>query len=698
MNAPTSANKRRLVIMLVIMAGLFLVLAIALFKVQVIDAKKLQEKAVLQWTRDTSLSALRGNIYDSTGAILAESGTAYKVLLRPQEIVSGERIRIATELSNVLELDYDVVLKKIENTKISELVLKRQIDRETADKINSLKLGNGVATAIDSKRFYPYGNLMAQVLGFTTTDGVGQAGLELKYNKFLSGEDGRLITEQDRKGQSLPYGVSEYIDPIDGADIVLTTNGVIESYLEKALKEALELNKAKSAQGIIMDVKTGALIAVSTQPDFDLNNPPRDNLALLSELSKNKIVTDAYEPGSTFKITTLAAAIDSGAANESYTCFCPGYKIVNGQRIKCWKAGGHGSQTLMQCAENSCNSAFMDLALRMGVDKFYDYIYKFGFGSTSGSGLLGEAGGIVTNKKYIRDTDLARIGFGQSIAVTPLQLITAASAAINGGELMQPYIMDRIISAAGDTISQTEPTVVRRVISESASNLTRGILTSVVENGSGKNAKIPGFLVGGKTGTAQKYEDGKVSSGKLIASFIGFAPAEDPRYICLILVDEPQVGVIFGSTVAAPFVKNVLEETLLYYGYKRSTDNETVVIPDLSGLTTAEAEIKLKELGLTAVFQDSDKVTAQLPASGSVAVKGSAVLLYTNSTGEDEKFEYVEVPNLVGLTRLQAFDALDEIGLVLVIDGEYKGGEIISQSILKGERVEEGTRITVKFK
>ncbi|MEG1772445.1 MAG: penicillin-binding transpeptidase domain-containing protein [Clostridia bacterium] len=684
--------------MLVIMAGLFLVLAIALFKVQVIDAKKLQEKAVLQWTRDTSLSALRGNIYDSTGAILAESGTAYKVLLRPQEIVSGERIRIATELSNVLELDYDVVLKKIENTKISELVLKRQIDRETADKINSLKLGNGVATAIDSKRFYPYGNLMAQVLGFTTTDGVGQAGLELKYNKFLSGEDGRLITEQDRKGQSLPYGVSEYIDPIDGADIVLTTNGVIESYLEKALKEALELNKAKSAQGIIMDVKTGALIAVSTQPDFDLNNPPRDNLALLSELSKNKIVTDAYEPGSTFKITTLAAAIDSGAANESYTCFCPGYKIVNGQRIKCWKAGGHGSQTLMQCAENSCNSAFMDLALRMGVDKFYDYIYKFGFGSTSGSGLLGEAGGIVTNKKYIRDTDLARIGFGQSIAVTPLQLITAASAAINGGELMQPYIMDRIISAAGDTISQTEPTVVRRVISESASNLTRGILTSVVENGSGKNAKIPGFLVGGKTGTAQKYEDGKVSSGKLIASFIGFAPAEDPRYICLILVDEPQVGVIFGSTVAAPFVKNVLEETLLYYGYKRSTDNETVVIPDLSGLTTAEAEIKLKELGLTAVFQDSDKVTAQLPASGSVAVKGSAVLLYTNSTGEDEKFEYVEVPNLVGLTRLQAFDALDEIGLVLVIDGEYKGGEIISQSILKGERVEEGTRITVKFK
>ncbi|MEG1560015.1 MAG: penicillin-binding transpeptidase domain-containing protein [Clostridia bacterium] len=698
MNAPTSANKRRLVIMLVIMAGLFLVLAIALFKVQVIDAKKLQEKAVLQWTRDTSLSALRGNIYDSTGAILAESGTAYKVLLRPQEIVSGERIRIATELSNVLELDYDVVLKKIENTKISELVLKRQIDRETADKINSLKLGNGVATAVDSKRFYPYGNLMAQVLGFTTTDGVGQAGLELKYNKFLSGEDGRLITEQDRKGQSLPYGVSEYIDPIDGADIVLTTNGVIESYLEKALKEALELNKAKSAQGIIMDVKTGALIAVSTQPDFDLNNPPRDNLALLSELSKNKIVTDAYEPGSTFKITTLAAAIDSGAANESYTCFCPGYKIVNGQRIKCWKAGGHGSQTLMQCAENSCNSAFMDLALRMGVDKFYDYIYKFGFGSTSGSGLLGEAGGIVTNKKYIRDTDLARIGFGQSIAVTPLQLITAASAAINGGELMQPYIMDRIISAAGDTISQTEPTVVRRVISESASNLTRGILTSVVENGSGKNAKIPGFLVGGKTGTAQKYEDGKVSSGKLIASFIGFAPAEDPRYICLILVDEPQVGVIFGSTVAAPFVKNVLEETLLYYGYKRSTDNETVVIPDLSGLTTAEAEIKLKELGLTAVFQDSDKVTAQLPASGSVAVKGSAVLLYTNSTGEDEKFEYVEVPNLVGLTRLQAFDALDEIGLVLVIDGEYKGGEIISQSILKGERVEEGTRITVKFK
>jgi len=701
MKAPGVSGKRRLFYMLAIIAAIFVALMVRLFYIQVIQGPELQEKALSQWTRDTALSAERGRILDSDGAVLAQSGTAYKILVWPQVIKQTEQLnreRIATELADLLGMQKDYVLERITTDK-QEIVLKRQVERSVVDQLTALKLGNGVGVAIDTKRYYPAGSLFSQLIGFTTVDGVGQEGLERTYNKYLAGENGRMITETDRKGNPLAYGSEEFIAPVDGYDLVLTTDSVVQSFLTKALEEALAVNQAKTAQGIVMNCKTAEIVAIATMPDYDPNSPPRDDLELLRELVKNRVVSDSYEPGSTFKIVTLAAAIDSGAVDDTYSITCNGYHMVNGERIKCWRTRGHGTQTLTQVAENSCNPAFMDMALKMGRETFYDYIYAFGFGSTTGSGLTGESGGIVTHEKYIRENNLARIGFGQNIAVTPIQLATAVCAAVNGGNLMQPYIVSEVLSQTGETILKNEPTVVRRVISEETSEKVRTILESVVENGSGKNARIAGYRVGGKTGTAQKYDESGASSSKLIASFIGFAPADDPEYVVLILVDEPQVGTIFGSTVAAPFVKDVLEETLRHYGFLPETTAELVTVPDVVGRLTSEANDILRDAGLDAVYQADDAVLQQIPRAGEKVQKDTDILLYTALTAADTQtvIEKVKVPDLTGLTRLQAYDKLAEAGLNLLIDPPDQTGTVILQKPPAGTEVDIGTEVRADF-
>lgn len=705
------SGKKRLAITLVGVAVIFFLLILRLAWFMLIRGSELRELASNQQTQDTSLTASRGAISDASGVVLAQSGTAYKVLLNPylmsQEEYADDRQRIALELSEILEMDYDYVLQQVMKTNSAgeyyrEVILKRQVERDVIDEINGRQLGAGVYTAIDSKRYYPNGSLFSQLLGFTTIDGVGQSGLEQKLDKYLAGEDGRMITETDRAGQALAYGAQEIIQPINGYDVVLTTDSAIQSFLEKALKEALEVNQAETAQGIIMKCKTGEIVAISTQPDYDPNDPPRDDMSLLNSLSRNRVVADSYEPGSTFKIITLAAALDSGTVNESTSYHCDGSYVVNEERIKCWKDGGHGSETLIEAVQNSCNPAFMQMALAMEVETFYDYIYGFGFGSTTGSGISGESGGIVTHQKYINDNTLARIGFGQSIAVTPIQLATAVCAAVNGGALMQPYVVDRIVSESGEVILQNQPTTVRQVISEETSAKVRTILESVVTEGSGKNGAIPGYRVGGKTGTAQKYEDGKIAEGKLIASFIGFAPADDPEYLCLILVDEPKVGTIFGSTVAAPFVKQVLEETLRHAGFLPTEQAETVSVPDLTGMTIQDAKAALEANGLEAVYQDdeADTVTAQVAAPNEIVQKGSEVLLYTANTGEiitEAEIEQVTVPNVLGRTRLGVKDMLDEAGLEIRIDPPDQTGIAFRQVPEAGTKVEAGTEVLVEF-
>lgn len=706
MDAPGVSNKKRLKIALWFMMVLLLLLIARLVKVMVIDSEELENRAASQQTRNTTLSATRGKILDSTGVVLARNATAYKVVIWPSSIKDDEKERVAKELSSLLGMDYAKVLEKV-NANKQEIVLARQVERETVDKIESMKLGIGVGTAIDTKRYYSSGSLFSQLLGFTNIDGEGQAGLEQKYEKYLAGKNGRMVTETDGKQNPLPYGVQEIIEANDGCDLILTTDAVMQSALEKACKEALEVNKAASVQGVIMDCTTGEIKAMTTQPDFDPNSPPRNDMALLNSLMRNRVVTDSYEPGSTFKLITLSAALDSHTVNTGTGFYCDGGCTVNGERIKCWRSGGHGSQTLYKAVQNSCNPSFVKMALSMGTETFYDYIYSFGFGSSTGSGITGESAGIVTHQKYITENTLARIGFGHSIAVTPLQLVTAVSAAVNGGKLMQPYVVDSIVAPDGTVVLKNEPKVVRRVISEETSALVRDIGESVVSEGSGKNAAIPGYRIGGKTGTAQKYgADGKIAQGKLIASFIGFAPADEPKYVCLILVDEPQVGTIFGSTVAAPFVKQVMEEVLRYAGYLPEQASTSVTVPAVTDITVAEAKRELEKIGLTATYQDDENeiVTAQVPIEGKSVQAGSGVLLYTAMTsapsedilGEQED-EMVIVPDVFDKTKLEANDALKAKGLIIKIDPPDQSGKAIRQSPAAGETVPKGTEVLVEF-
>lgn len=706
MDAPGVSNKKRLKIALWFMMVLLLLLIARLVKVMVIDSEELENRAASQQTRNTTLSATRGKILDSTGVVLARNATAYKVVIWPSSIKDDEKERVAKELSSLLDMDYANVLEKV-NANKQEIVLARQVERETVDKIESMKLGIGVGTAIDTKRYYSSGSLFSQLLGFTNIDGEGQAGLEQKYEKYLAGKNGRMVTETDGKQNPLPYGVQEIIEANDGCDLILTTDAVMQSALEKACKEALEVNKAASVQGVIMDCTTGEIKAMTTQPDFDPNSPPRNDMALLNSLMRNRVVTDSYEPGSTFKLITLSAALDSHTVNTGTGFYCDGGCTVNGERIKCWRSGGHGSQTLYKAVQNSCNPSFVKMALSMGTETFYDYIYSFGFGSSTGSGITGESAGIVTHQKYITENTLARIGFGHSIAVTPLQLVTAVSAAVNGGKLMQPYVVDSIVAPDGTVVLKNEPKVVRRVISEETSALVRDIGESVVSEGSGKNAAIPGYRIGGKTGTAQKYgADGKIAQGKLIASFIGFAPADEPKYVCLILVDEPQVGTIFGSTVAAPFVKQVMEEVLRYAGYLPEQASTSVTVPAVTDITVAEAKRELEKIGLTATYQDDENeiVTAQVPIEGKSVQAGSGVLLYTAMTsapsedilGEQED-EMVIVPDVFDKTKLEANDALKAKGLIIKIDPPDQSGKAIRQSPAAGETVPKGTEVLVEF-
>ncbi len=702
--APEPKLKKKLVLLMAFGGLLLLVLALRLAQVMLVEGPELQSKAKSQWTRRSSLTAQRGRIMDRNGLVLAQSGTAYRVLANPQSIATDDRVRIATEVSDILGLDYDYVLERISDTDRQQVQLKRQVESSVIDQLEALQLGDGISYTTDTKRYYPFGQLFTQLIGFTGIDSEGQTGIEAEYNTYLAGEDGLLVTEVDRKNQPLSYGTEQYIEPTDGYDITLTVDSVTQSYLEKYVEECYETNNASSVTGLIMDPNTGEILAMTSYPSFDLNDPPRDEVTELMSMSKNRAVTDTFEPGSIFKVITLAAALDSGATSLDSTYYCSGFKTFRLEKIHCWKTSGHGTQTLTEAVENSCNCAFMDIAAAMGVDTFYDYIYAFGFNEKTECGVPSEDTGEVIHRKYIRDTDLARISFGQSITCTAIQMANAFCAAINGGVLMQPYVIDSITDTDGTVIQQNEPTILRRVISSSTSATVRQILQSVVDNGSGRNAQVVNYTVGGKTGTAQKYDDdGTASRTRLIASFIGFIPVDDPQLVCLIVVDEPQVPAVYGSTIAAPWVQKTFADLVQYYGIMPDTTTKTVTVPDVTGMTGDEAVTELAKYGLEASVIDSEKdaiVTVQLPAADEVVAKGTIVVLYTTMTtfsDEDVYKELVTVPNLVQRRRQDAFDKLAELGLYLSFDKTQCTGQIISQSIAEGEQVEPGTTIYVEF-
>ncbi len=706
MAASAPRTKKKLLILLIIWGVLFLVLSIRLTQVMIINAPDLQEKALSQWTRRSNLTAKRGRIMDRNGLVLAQSGTAYRVLVNPQAIQEEDRVRIAMEVSNVLGLNYDYVFERVSNVKRKQAQLKRQVESSVVDQLTALQLGSGISFSTDQKRYYPFGQLFSQVIGFTGIDSEGQTGLEAEFDSYLAGENGVLVAEVDRNGNMLSYGDEDYIAPIDGYDMKLTVDSVTQSYLENYVDQCQQVNRSTTATGLIMNPKTGEILAISSYPSFDLNNPPRDQVTELMAMSRNRAVTDTFEPGSIFKVVTLAAALDSGAATMDSHYNCKGSKTFRLETVHCTKS--HGEQTITEATENSCNCAYMEMGLTMGVDTFYDYIYAFGFDEPTNCGLPQEDTGEVIHRKYIRDADLARVAFGQTITCTAIQMVNAVGAAVNGGILMQPYIVDSITAADGTVVQKNEPVQLRRVINSATSTQVRDILYSVVENGSGKNARLENYKVGGKTGTAQKYdEDGSVSRTRLIASFIGFLPVDDPELVCLVTVDEPAVPVVYGSIVAAPWVQDVFTDLVQYYGYlpDRTEPIEMQVIPEVVGQSGEEADYAIRRDGFNTdleILEDEKTATCTMtiPPAGTEAPAGSYVQIYTTMTNFNDATVskgLVKVPKLIERRRQDAYDLLTKLGLKLSYDKTNCTGQIETQSIAEGEEVPTGTEVYVTF-
>lgn len=538
-----------------------------LFYIQIIWGDELQTKAIDQWTREIPIIASRGLITDTNGVILASNDDTFTVFVRKKAVDNVEYL--SKKLSEVLECDYNYVFDRLTNTVSSEVTIKKQVEKEKIDKL--LEYGfSGVYYSRDNSRNYPFGDFLTSVLGFTSNDGKGQSGLELYYNKYLSGINGEILYETDIVGVEINGGKASYVPATDGLNLKLTIDYEIQQFCEEALSEAMEIHQPKSAKMLVIDAKTGAIRALAIKPSFDLNNPPRDDLASLNALSRNSLFCDMYEPGSTFKIITTCANIEeyykgnSKAYSLNHIFNSSRYRYIDGQKVKCWnmhKNGKHSMLNIEGALNNSCNPIFVDMAMSLGTKTMYEYIKKFNFGSVTGVDYGGEAQGMLLPESAVMNVDLARIAFGQTIAVTAIQLVSAVSAAVNGGNYYTPYLVEEIYDNNGLVAEKIEPTLKNRVISEKTSKTITELLEKVVQDGSGKQAYIEGYRVFGKTGTAQKYENGIIAQGKYVSSFIGGFPADNPKYVALVIVDEP-VGQYYGSTVAAPYAKQVFENII----------------------------------------------------------------------------------------------------------------------------------------
>lgn len=698
MTAPGMMIRKRLVILAGVLTILFVAVLVRVGRLTIVDAADLTRRGMAQWTRSGVITADRGSILDRNGMVLARNATAYIVTAAPRLVKDPDAL--CDLLCPILGLDRDWVKERLSNKSLASVTLKRQVTRDTVDAIRDLAANsNGVLLGItfnqDSLRFYPMGNTLSQVLGLTTIDGVGQSGLEQQYNKLLLGTPGRIVTEVDAKSRSLPGAETLYIPATKGADIKLTIDSTIQSFTERALRECLAVNGAKRVMAIVMDPNTGAILAIAIHPSFDPNVPPRSDLETLQDGMRIQLISDVYEPGSTFKILTTASALDSGVTSPQDRFYCSGSYSVDGDKIRCLRS--HGSETLVQGLQNSCNPVFTELALRMGVENYYQYLYAFGLGKKTGIDLPGEIDGLLINKKYVKNVDLARIGFGQSITVTPLQMITAACAAINGGRLMQPYIVEEVVAQDGEVLQRTIPKVLSTPIKPETSAMMRSLLESVVEDGGGRNAAIDGYRVGGKTGTAQKYRDGKITHDLHIGSFVGFAPADNPQIAVIVVVDEASLQPDYGGITAAPFARQIMEDSLHYMGYPSSKEQENVMVavPNVTGMETWTAQKTLKAAGFrTLTDGDQPTVLSQLPAPGAMMAEGSLVMLYVSGDLPPETQEYVLTPDVLGMSIVEANRQLRARNLTLEIDGS---GLAVSQRPAASTFVPPGSVVKVTF-
>ncbi len=626
MKASASVMRKRILVAFIALAAVFIALFGRLFYLQIIDGGWLRAKAAEQWYRDLPLKAARGKILDCNGETLADSKDVFTLYARPNAV--KDKTAVATEIAEALDMEYQTVFDKL-NTNVGEVTVKRKIDAQSAYELRKKNI-SGLYYTLDTQRNYPFGNSLAQILGFTNIDNAGQSGIESYYDKYLTGVDGFAYTSTDMAGRELESSVTKYVPSIPGCNVTLSVDGNIQSFADSAVTAAATEFSAKSASMIVMDVNTGGILAMSKSPSFDLNDPPRNDLDLLNELSRNTMIVDMYEPGSTFKIFTTAAALEAGVVGDNDTFFCAGSRTVDGQRIRCWRSIGHGSQHLAEGVKNSCNCVFMDLALRLGTSRFYSALRNFGMGQKTGVDFTGESSGMMMKEDNVKTVDLARIGFGQAVAVTPLQLITGVCSVINGGTLYKPYLVASVDSYDGKNLATREPQPVRRTVSEATSQKMRDYLVGVVANGGGSKAGVAGYSVGGKTGTAQKYAGGTIAQGKYISSFIGFAPAENPKYAVLMIVDEPQGYMYYGSLVAAPYAGNVFSKIFDYTALPPSmlAEIEYAIMPDVIGKPVADAVKELEDAGLHAeLVGEGENVTAQTPVPQTKIAKNDAVLV-----------------------------------------------------------------------
>ena len=722
---------RSFVLMILMGVVMFVLLFFRLFDLQITRHEELQGKAVNQQTRRTVVTANRGTIYDAGGNILAISSSAETIILSPLEIdnavndtedpVSWTKESLAAGLAEILGKDASAIRKRMDNVKSQYEVIQLRADEDTAAKVRSYVDENkiaGVHLVADTKRYYPYGSLAAQVIGFVGDENTGLYGLEAYYEKELEGQSGLVISSKDQAENDMLYTYEQYFAAKNGNDLTLTLDTTIQYYLEKGIESMVDkFSAANGASGIVMDAKTGGILAMASYPNYDLNDfltvsdqtlqerieRGESTVADMQLLQwRNKALNDTYEPGSTFKILTLSAALEEGVVDKTTTVNCGGSVNISGYTIHCSNKNGHGLQTLVQSVGNSCNPAFINYGLRIGNEKFYEYMRSFGLMNTTGIDLGGEAVGVFAADSSFTQLDLACYAFGQNFTVTPLALIAAQAACINGGYLRTPYLVERITDSDGNVTYRHDDTPVRQVISEQTSATVRECLEYVVASGTGKNGQVAGYRIGGKTGTADKGQTGDV-----VVSFLCFAPADDPQVIMLITMDTPSRATgtyVSGGNMVAPTASTVMAEILPYLGVEPSYSAEELLgmdttVPNVIGMSVEEAKAKLKDRALSyKIVGDGETITDQTPAGGAIIPGKSSVILYV---GEEKSTDKCVVPHLIGKTPSEANTTATAAGLLIRFSGttgsESSSVRVLSQSIDEGTEVEAGTVITVQL-
>ena len=702
--------KHRSFVLLLVFCIFFVGITSRLAYIQFAWSDELRDKAESQWTRELGIYPQRGTIYDSNGLVLAASVTRYSLQAIPNDIKNADSI--ATLLSPILDMSVEDIYDKISDKTKALVWVKRLLTEEQSKQIRALAL-NGLELIDEPARVYPYNNLACQVLGFTMKyaepDGhYGQEGIELFYNDELIGEAGVILRETDNTGKDIIEGSEIYVDATDGNNLVLTIDSVLQSYLQEAAENAMLKFSADGVYAVATNPSTGEVLAMVNIPDYDPNEPPRDlTLSEMQALTKNQTCLLNYEPGSTIKAMILAAALEEGVVGLDDKFYCPGYYTVDGVRIHCSNRSGHGHQTSQTGLNTSCNPVFMQIGERMGVDVLYDYLRKFGFGQKTGIDIAGEESGIMISKDNATHQDWVTMCFGQAIAVTPLQLLTAFNAVVNGGYIYEPYLVKEINrtienddgTQSTETIFTASPTVKNQVISEKTSAIMRDALTQVVTNGGGKAASVDGFYIGGKTGTAQTYDEhGNIAEGIDVGSFVGFGPSEDAKISVIFITCNPK-GIPFGSAAAAPFVGEFLTNAFAYLELEPSRDKiKGIYFPDLIGLPVEDALAHLHPaLFDIAIKGEGNVIVKQSIAPGAGIVSLRKVTL-TLGYREIDPLQ-VQVPDLEGMTLLEANAALSLKGLIMELGESGSGTDsvILDQSIIAGKYVDEGTVVTVFF-